>query len=264
MGHSGQLRSWVKKVIRNRTNFAFLVMIGIICLGPYKSAFGPLAVLGSDGHCRVSSLSVEEREAAIGAAAQDTRPTSGAFPDPTDILSGSAYTVTLNVDGSILSVYLDGSKWVVGGQAAQTRIPEFNPLPFDDLLGVIDTLGELRLCAQTVGGAGIEEYLTDFGIQWVFGEDDPFNVSSSPFSQLLLTGDATASTPSVYRLLEARQLSDGRAVVLLTDGDDPYDDEIGPPIVETSIVVLRYQDRLWSIDAVIGGISIWDPPYLEV
>lgn len=109
-------------------------------------------------------------------------PVTGSFPDTDDGVAGAAYAGDPLSDGRMLQFYLDGVLWVTDVRALNLDLEMVEPLAFRKFAEISSMLQALRYCGQWDGGLKAIDFLTDFGVQWVFGSGDPFLVTQSPFS----------------------------------------------------------------------------------
>lgn len=63
-------------------------------------------------------------------------------------------------------------------------------------------------------------------------------------------------------IVEAKQLSDGRAALIVADPDK--NTEVATASIETSIWILVHDRDGWKIDGIVGALRSVAPPYVEV
>ena len=189
-------------------------------------------------------------------------PIMGSFPDRENGVAGAAYAGDPLSDGRMLQFYLDGVLWVTDVRALNLDIEMVEPLAFSKFAEITYMLEGLRNCGQVNNGLKAIDFLTDFGVQWVFGSGDPFLVAQSPFSVFMDPGASAAADLPTLGVVEAKQLSDGRAALIVAEPEK--NPEVASAFVSSSIWILVQGQDGWKIDGIVGALRTVAPSYVKV
>jgi len=231
------------------------------------------AVDGAYGKCSMPERSVEQTDRLINEAraqsisTSGTLPTSSAKPDQ----PGASYSVEISefedvVESErIFSIMIDGVEWV-----------DFNPfvafdesgpksLNFSQLAEITWMLRNWSACSVEPSYQHLLNFVSDFGVTWLFSRGDPFLASKSPAAAIMDVSGARTKGSLPLLLIEARELSDGRAALVIGEGALISDEGLAlTPYISSSLWIVDRTSDGWKIDAIFGGFTSVIPQFIVI
>jgi hypothetical protein len=226
------------------------------------------------GTCASLSRSPDDIEVLISAAERNTVPVSGTLL-PSSVKSGqpgASYSAeVLKDDGPsdadrLLSLSLDGREWISSGVFLSFTEFAPDPLQFYQLAEISTMLRNWSACTVDRSFQQLLNFVSNYGISWLFSPGDPLLASLSPVGAVASQSSATGALGSLPLLLiEARQLSDGRAALVIGEGSSvTAGGKLATPRVPSSLWLVDRTADGWKIDAVFAGFSSALPSFIVI
>jgi hypothetical protein len=213
--------------------------------------------------CPVEAMPVFEVENIYVDAQSQPIPANGAFPSSKAEPSkpGTTYEYIngdrLPRDRTSSTIVLDDARVVVGGIYLGTAVGDMPQLSFSELTSVVDFLTLWTNCSKEPVPQQIAGLVTAFGLKWIFSPGDPFSVQTTPLSVVRTNNVAHAKGALPFVVQDARQLSDGRIMLVIAEGSAVSSNgTLLLPELAGSIWILDMTEDGWRLDAIFGGVRL--------